>query len=63
MHYADGTVASGDVYRDVVGIGGLWATEQAIEVASNISDQFAYDTGVDGILGLGFSSINNGMLE
>lgn len=55
-------MASGDVYRDVVGVGGIWATEQAVEVAFNISGEFVHETGMDGILGLGFSSINSGML-
>lgn len=62
IRYADDTAASGDVYRDVVGIGGIWAAEQAVEVAFNISGEFTHENGADGILGLGFSSINSGTL-
>lgn len=50
---------AGNVYRDTVNISGLVAPHQAIEAATNVSTSFVSETSRDGILGLGFSSINS----
>jgi hypothetical protein len=61
IRYADGSFASGDVYHDVVGVGGTFVFEQAVEVATNASDELVNNAAVDGILGLGFNNLNKGM--
>lgn len=57
ISYGDGSSASGDVYTDVVNVGGTSVTGQAVELAKTISSEFAQDES-DGLLGLAFSSIN-----
>jgi aspergillopepsin I len=56
--YGDQSSASGDVYKDFVVVGGVKASAQAVEAASQISQQFVNDKNNDGLLGLAFSSIN-----
>jgi len=56
--YADGSSCYGTVYNDVVNIGGASFASQAVEVATNVSATFTARTGVDGLLGLAFSPIN-----
>lgn len=55
--YVDGSNCSGDVYSDVVTIGGLAVQNQAVESAQQVSQQFANGDS-DGLVGLGFSSSN-----
>ena len=57
ISYGDGSSASGNVYTDVVNVGGTSVSGQAVELAQKISSEFAQDQS-DGLLGLAFSSIN-----
>lgn len=57
ISYGDGSSAAGIVGNDDVNLGGVVVKDQAIELADNMSDQFASGAG-DGLLGLAFSSIN-----
>lgn len=55
--YGDGSSASGTVGFDVVTIGGVTAQKQCVELAQQIH-KFGSLKASDGLLGLGFSSIN-----
>ncbi|CAN9169892.1 unnamed protein product [Alternaria alternata] len=57
ISYGDSSSASGDVGTDVVDLGGLKVENQAVELAKELSQQFAQGNG-SGLLGLAFSSIN-----
>lgn len=58
ISYGDGSSSSGDVYTDVVDVGGLSVTGQAVELAKTVSSTFTSDSTTDGLLGLAFSSLN-----
>ncbi|KAL8873882.1 MAG: hypothetical protein Q9174_000711 [Haloplaca sp. 1 TL-2023] len=56
--YGDKSGASGIVGTDVVDIGGAEVQEQAIELATDVTESFVEDADSDGLVGLGFGSIN-----
>jgi hypothetical protein len=57
VKYADESSASGSCGTDTVGLGGLQVTGQVIELAQQASMTLVSRSG-DGMLGLGFSTIN-----
>ena len=58
ISYGDGSSANGTVYTDTVSVGTAVASNQAVELAENVSDQFLSDNANDGLLGLAFDSLN-----
>lgn len=58
ISYGDGSSSSGDVYDDVVSVGGVSYANQAVESAQQVSSEFTSDSASSGLLGLAFSSIN-----
>ncbi|KAK7537734.1 aspartic peptidase domain-containing protein [Phyllosticta citricarpa] len=58
ISYGDGSGAAGNVGTDVVNIGGATVTNQAVELATAVSQSFVQDTGTDGLVGLAFGSLN-----
>jgi aspergillopepsin I len=60
IRYGDGSSASGDVFRDVVDVGGVTAQRQAVEAAEDVSWKFMQFEDNDGLMGLAYSSINTG---
>lgn len=57
ISYGDNSSASGTVATDNVNIGGLLIKDQTIELANQLSTEFASGVG-DGLLGLAFGTIN-----
>ena len=57
--YGDGSAAMGIVGQDTINIGGLIIENQAIELATRVTQGFTADKPNDGLLGMGFSNINN----
>ncbi|OJD33954.1 aspartyl protease [Diplodia corticola] len=55
--YLDGSTASGAVYNDTVGMGGMTFKGQSVEAAKTASDAFV-DAAYDGMLGLAFDVLN-----
>ncbi|KAI0473219.1 secreted aspartic proteinase precursor [Xylariaceae sp. FL0804] len=58
ISYGDDSSSHGNVYKDVVSVGGVKFSSQAVEVAKEVSAQFTQDASDDGLLGLAFSTIN-----
>jgi len=58
VSYGDGSFASGTVGTDTVNIGGATVQNQAVELATNVSNRFIADTSLDGLVGLAFSKLN-----
>ncbi|OJA19217.1 hypothetical protein AZE42_06771 [Rhizopogon vesiculosus] len=59
VEYADGSMATGDLYTDTVSLGGFKATAQTLGVASLYSYELSSDQfGADGLMGMAFESIS-----
>lgn len=58
IQYGDSSYANGGVGKDVVSIGGVKVAGQSFGLPTDISQTFADDTKSNGLVGLGFSSIN-----
>ncbi|KAF2473979.1 acid protease [Lindgomyces ingoldianus] len=58
ISYGDGSGAAGLVGTETVDIGGVSVTNQAVEIATAVSQSFVQDTNTDGLVGLAFSKLN-----
>ncbi|RAH49808.1 pepsin-like aspartic protease [Aspergillus brunneoviolaceus CBS 621.78] len=59
VSYGDNSFAAGPVGTDTVNIGGAIVKNQAIGIPTEVSQSFIEDTNSNGLVGLGFSSINS----
>ena len=59
IEYGDESMAEGVVGQDVVKVGDLKITDQSIELATNVSQEFVDDTPNDGLIGMGFANVND----
>ncbi|PLB51112.1 aspergillopepsin A-like aspartic endopeptidase [Aspergillus steynii IBT 23096] len=58
ISYGDSSYAHGGVGTDTVNVGGAIVKSQAIGIPDEVSDSFIEDTYSNGLVGLGFSSLN-----
>ncbi|KAF3070026.1 Aspartic protease PEP3 [Trichoderma lentiforme] len=58
VQYGDGSGAEGTVGTDVVNVGGAVFNAQAVEIATEVTQQFVDDQQNDGLMGLAFSTLN-----
>lgn len=58
ISYGDGSSSSGNVYTDVVTIGNISVTSQAVESATTVSSEFTSDSQSSGLVGLAMSTLN-----
>ncbi|KAI1431676.1 eukaryotic aspartyl protease [Xylaria sp. CBS 124048] len=58
VNYGDGSSSGGNVYNDIVSIGGIAVPNQAVEAATYVSPSLTWRQNSDGIVGLAFSSLN-----
>lgn len=56
--YGDGSASRGTVYTDNFTIGGLEVPSQAVQTANQVSTGFTTEAHIDGLVGLGFSTLN-----
>ncbi|KAK3372947.1 aspartic-type endopeptidase-like protein, partial [Lasiosphaeria ovina] len=56
--YGDGSASRGNVYIDNFTVGGLTVKSQAVQCAQQVSSSFTSEGHIDGLVGLGFSSLN-----
>lgn len=59
VKYGSNATASGDVYTDILTIGGLSVKSQAFAAAKDVSEHFTSDPACSGVLGLAFSQANH----
>ncbi|KAJ5227288.1 aspergillopepsin A-like aspartic endopeptidase [Penicillium citrinum] len=58
ISYGDSSSASGDLAQDTVSIGGVVVEDQVFGLPNSVSDSFLSDENSNGLVGLGFTSIN-----
>ncbi|TWU75733.1 hypothetical protein ED733_000381 [Metarhizium rileyi] len=58
IKYGDNAQASGNVYTDRVQIGSTYVDKQAVQVATNVTEDLTQDNFVSGILGMANSAAN-----
>ncbi|KAK4173692.1 pepsin precursor [Triangularia setosa] len=58
IRYGDGSGSRGTVYLDTLAVGGLEVKSQAVQTAQEVSSSFTQEQSLDGLMGLGFSTLN-----